>query len=330
VTNNAQTFKPAWWLKNAHLQTIFASLYRQPIVVSTTRERLLTPDQDFIDIDFCGPTNRAIVILLHGLTGSSDSIYIKGLQAALLKQQICTASLNFRGCSGSPNNTALAYHSGDTRDLDFLYHYLKIQNPHTPIAAVGFSLGGNVLLKWLGEQTDKLDLFAAVAVSVPLLLDKCATRLDQGFSRLYCQRLLSELKTYVQQKHEHLVQINRHAEAEKLAQLGDITQIKSFWEYDTQVVAGLYGFRDAADYYQQSSSRRFLKHIRVPTLLIQAADDPFMSPEVLPTADELGACVQLELSKAGGHVGFVSGNNLLKPKYWLDSRIPEFLLTELP
>ncbi len=165
------TFKPAWWLRNNHLQTIYPSLFRKiPNPLPYRRERLITPDHDFIDIDHCDTGEKALVILVHGLTGSSHSGYIKGLQVALSKQGIRSVALNFRGCSGQSNNRARSYHSGETEDLHFLYQTLRQREPNTPLAVVGFSLGGNVLLKWLGEQGDQLNLTAAVAVSVPLLL----------------------------------------------------------------------------------------------------------------------------------------------------------------
>jgi len=190
-------FKPAWWLNNVHLQTLYPALIRRPPNRVLKRERLITGDGDFIDIDFCGEGTQPLIILLHGLTGSSQSSYIKGLQQALLKQGLRSVALNFRGCSGEYNNSSRCYHSGETGDIDFLYRTLRAREPDTQIAAVGFSLGGNVLLKWLGEQGNNVALFAATAVSVPLVLSACANKLDSGFSRLYRASLLRELKAYV-------------------------------------------------------------------------------------------------------------------------------------
>jgi hypothetical protein len=324
---NLQTsaFKPAWWLSQCHLQTIYPALYRKPPTPPNyRRERLTTPDQDFIDIDFCVPGQGPLVILLHGLTGSSKSSYIMGLQNIFAQLGWRSAALNFRGCSGQPNNTVRSYHSGDTFDLNFLYQTLRQREPQTPIAAVGFSLGGNVLLKWLGEQQQNLDLFAAAAVSTPLVLSICSTKLDNGFAKIYRGTLLKDLKNYLHNKLQHLENIGQFKDAEKITALGDVSAIQSFWEYDGHVVAKLYGFKDAQDYYQQSSARQFLKTISVPTLLIQALDDPFMTPAVLPTADEISDQVQLEFSAHGGHVGFISGCNPFKPEYWLEQRIPAF------
>lgn len=316
-------FEPAWWLPSCHAQTIFPARCRRIAPPPTQRERLITPDNDFIDIDWCGEEGKPLVILLHGLTGSSTSIYIKSLQHALLKAHYRSVALNFRGCSGESNRSYRCYHSGETGDLHFLYQTLRHREPYTPMAAVGFSLGGNVLLKWLGEYA--LDLFAAVAISVPFVLSDCANKLDKGFSKLYRHNLLNELKAYIANKQHHLKAIGCFEDAKKIEALGDLSSIASFWEYDGRVVAKLHGFKDAIDYYAQSSSRQYISKISVPTLLIQSSDDPFMTKDVIPTVDELSPSVFLEVTQKGGHVGFVSGRHPLKPVYWLDQRIPEFL-----
>jgi len=321
------TFKAAWWLKNSHLQTIYPALLRNaPNPPDYRRERLTTPDHDFIDVDYCGTGSQPLIMLIHGLTGSSQSVYIKGLQSALLKHGFRSAALNFRGCSGSSNNKARCYHSGETEDIDFLYQTLRQREPETPLGVAGFSLGGNVVLKWLGEQGDQLKLFAAVAVSVPLLLDICATKLDSGFAKCYRGNLLKALKTYMRVKLQHLENIGQSQEALKIKELGDLSAIDSFWQYDDRVVAKLHGFNDVHDYYRRSSSRQYLKSISVPTLLIQSVDDPFMTKEVLPELNEISPYVHLELTQHGGHVGFISGLIPFKPEYWLEQRIPEFLM----
>lgn len=324
-------FKPAWWLANAHLQTIYPALFRkvaQP--PGWRRERLPTPDHDFLDLDWCGTGNGPLVIVLHGLTGCSQSGYIQGLLHRLASRGMRSVVLNFRGCSGESNLLARSYHSGETEDIHFLYQTLRRREPDTPMAAIGFSLGGNVLLKWLGEQGTELSLFAAVAVSVPLVLGFCANKLDRGFSRIYRNRLLRELKGYMASKQCYLERAGRSGEAEKIRQLGDLSGIRSFWQYDDRVVARLHGFADVHDYYRRSSSRQFLKRIAVPTLLIQADDDPFMTPQVLPAQRELSTHVQLEVTRGGGHVGFVTGNVPWRPRYWLEHRIPEFLQQQRP
>lgn len=318
-------FKPAWWLCSPHLQTLWPALCRRSPNPRRTREQLATEDGDFVDLDWYGQVPAPIVILLHGLSGSSGSKYIEGMQEALYKRGFRSVALNFRGCGGQPNRTARCYHSGDTEDLDYLYRQIKTREPATPLSVVGFSLGGNVLLKWLGERGKELDLFAAAAVSVPMQLNLCADRMDSGFSRLYRNHLLSELKRYVRQKREYLRNSGNKKEAEKLERLGDLSVLRSFWEYDDQVVARLYAFRDVHDYYQKSSSRQYLKSIRTPTLIVQSRDDPFMTPGVIPSASELSPWVDLEITQGGGHVGFISGRVPGRPRYWLEQRIPAFL-----
>lgn len=323
-------FRPAWWLNNPHLQTLYPALLRKVPPLQRKRERLSTPDGDFIDLDWYGENKGVIVILLHGLSGSSESGYIIGLQRALQQCGFASVAMNFRGCSGEPNRLARCYHSGETEDIGFVHQSLSQRYPEAAFAAVGFSLGGNVLLKWLGEQGDKVNLSAAVAVSAPLLLNECATKLDNGFSRIYRKHLLDELKHYMHAKQRFLQTNGLEAEADKLAGLGNLADIQSFWQYDDRVVAKLHGFSDVHDYYRRSSSRQFLAAIRVPTLLIQAEDDPFMTPAVLPSADELAPLVQLEVCSGGGHVGFVVSRNRCSADYWLEQRIPLFLRKYLP
>ncbi|WP_427501044.1 hydrolase [Methylomonas sp. MED-D] len=324
-------FRPAWWLNNRHLQTIYPALLRRvEAPIDLRRERLETPDGDFVDLDWLYDRQPTLTILLHGLAGSSRSGYIVGVQRRLHQLGIGSVALNFRGCGGEMNRLARCYHSGDTEDVDFLYHTLRRRLPDTALAAVGFSLGGNVLLKWLGERRDSIELCAAVAVSVPLMLNLCADRLDRGLSRIYRDYLLRELKQYIVAKRRHLHRLGRIEQAGLLDDLGDLAPIRSFWEYDDRVVARLHGFSDAHDYYRRSSSRQFLGHIGVPTLILQAEDDPFMTPAVLPAAAELASGVTLQVCGGGGHVGFVGGRLPWRPAFWLEQRIGDFLLAHLP
>lgn len=323
--NREPEFRPAWWLRGPHLQTVWAARSRRPPSAPRRRERLATPDDDFLDLDWCGEGTAPLVLLVHGLTGSSRSPYIVGMEEALRRKGFRTVALNFRGCSGPMNNTSRCYHSGETGDIGFVYRHLQACEPGVPIGVVGFSLGGNVILKWLGEMGWSADLFAAAAVSVPMLLHVCATRMDQGFSRVYRDRLLRELKEYIARKRNHLHNIGRVAEARRVEDLGDLSMIRSFWDYDHRVVAGLYDFDDADDYYRRSSSRQFLRSIRVPTLIVQAEDDPFMTEGVIPVPDELSESVHLDVAPAGGHVGFIAGMWPGQPRFWLEERIPDFM-----
>ncbi len=317
-------FKSAWWLPHAHLQTLWPRNSSRGIGLQRRRERVQTADGDFLDLDWYGPNNGPLVILLHGLSGSSASAYILGLQDAINKLGWRSVALNFRGCSGSPNQKARSYHSGETEDIHFLCQLLRKREPRTPLMAVGFSLGGNVLLKWLGEGRE-IDLVGAVAVSVPFRLDNSADRMGQGFSRIYQRRLINELLRSVENKKNYLEEIGRYEEAEYLKELGRLQDVLNFRQFDERITAPLHGFTSAQNFYDLSSSREYLPNIRVPTLIIQAEDDPFMTTAGFPLESELSDCTTLELSREGGHVGFVGGNTPLRPHYWLDQRIPQWL-----
>ncbi len=287
------------------------------------------PDGDFIDLDWTGLEHegRPLVIILHGLTGSSESQYAWGLQAALLRRCWTSVVLNFRGCSGEINRLPRAYHSGETGDLDSLVRWLRSQPRFQarPIAAVGYSLGGNVLLKWLGEQGADAPLCTAVAVSVPYDLQACQRKLDSPAARIYRDHLLGNLLQAATLKREHY---RRTAATEFLQHhlgLGPLDGISTLWEFDDRITAPLHAFDGAADYYARCSSRPFLHAIRVPVLLIHAVDDPLVDADAIPTASELADGTVLELSQRGGHVGFVSGNLPGSPCYWLEERIPDHL-----
>lgn len=309
-------FTPAWWCRGPHAQTLWARLARRPPHVALRRERLELPDGDFIDLDWTEKGGGPIVIVLHGLEGSSDSPYARGLLRAIECRGWRGVVMHFRGCSGEPNRLARSYHSGDTGDLAFLVTTLRRREPHAPLATVGFSLGGNVLLKWLGKAGGVTPLHAAVAVSVPFVLHGAAARLQQGFSRLYQWRLLRSLRHSVDAKRRHV---------ELPLKIRDLSALKNFRDFDEYITAPLHGFDGADHYYTVSSSRQHLGGITVPTLLLHARDDPFMTESAIPRPDELSESVTLELSPHGGHVGFVAGFWPWRPRYWLDERIPAYL-----
>jgi predicted alpha/beta-fold hydrolase len=314
-------FKPAWWLSTSHAQTIYPALLRRVTAPVDKVERLTLPDGDFVDLAWAinGIAEDApLVVILHGLGGSVRSGYAAGLMS-ILNQQGCRAVLmHLRGASDEPNRLARAYHSGDTADFHYFMQVLAKREPKTFKAAIGFSLGGNVLLKWLGEQGDKAVLDAAVAVSVPFQLRLAADRMGHGFSRLYQSYLLTRLRQVMLKKRSHL-------KGEIPQALRDVDKWDCFWTFDEHVTAPLNGFSSVHAYYRQSSSRAYLHAIAKPTLVIHALDDPFMTTDILPREEELSSEVTLELSAKGGHVGFVTGNVPGRPVYWLDKRIPEFL-----
>ncbi|WP_341502193.1 hydrolase [Gallaecimonas sp. GXIMD4217] len=315
-------FRPALGLGNCHAQTVFPRYHRPRPWIPVHKRLLALPDGD--QLQLCYPQwpqadpLRPIVLLLHGLEGSVDSPYIQGQLQALMTAGFQPLVMHFRGCGGLPNLLPRAYHSGDSADPRFLAGWLRRKFPGQPLMAVGYSLGGNVLLKWLGEDGGGSPLSAAVAVSAPLELSACARRIRQGLSRFYQRHLLASLKESLGRK------ARDPALARQLPDLSDKTLFADFYRFDDAFTAPLHGFRDVHDYYQRASSKPLLKDIRVPTLVLHALDDPFICPTAVPRDNEVSAAVHMELSRQGGHVGFVSGS-AWRPRYWLEERIPAFL-----
>ncbi|MBI6953278.1 hydrolase [Pseudomonas sp. CCOS 191] len=321
------TFRPAAGLSNPHLQTLWGPLWRKLPDLPRNRERLWLADGDFLDLDWHGPhqADAPLVLVLHGLTGSSNSPYVKGLQLALQARSWASVAVNWRGCSGEPNLLARSYHSGASEDLAETIRHLRAQRPLAPLYAVGYSLGGNVLLKYLGESGAASQLEAAVAVSVPFRLDQCADRIGLGFSKVYQAHFMRQMLAYVQDKQQHFRDKGHHEGLATLERLGSLRNLRTFWDFDGKVTAPLNGFSDAHDYYRRASSRYYLGENRTPTLIIHANDDPFVFGHSLPNAGELAAQTQLELHSRGGHVGFVEGS-LRNPEYYLERRIPQWLM----
>nr|WP_029404814.1 hydrolase [Stutzerimonas stutzeri] len=319
-------FTPAWWLPGGHLQTLWNPLCRRAPLLQRRRERLWLADGDFIDLDWHGPQDpeAPLVLILHGLTGSSNSLYVLGLQQTLAGRNWASVAINWRGCSGEPNLLPRAYHSGASDDLTEVTIHLQAARPLAPLHAVGYSLGGNVLLKYLGETGQATPLQKAVAVSVPFRLDQCADRIGLGFSRIYQAHFMREMVAYVKDKQQLFASKGDDEHLSALQRLGSLKGMRTFWDFDGRFTAPLHGYADATDYYRRASSRYFLPDIRIPTLLIQAEDDPFVFRHSVPEPDELSATTTLELHRTGGHVGFVEGSPT-KPSYYLERRIPEWL-----
>jgi predicted alpha/beta-fold hydrolase len=287
------------WLPGGHLQTIYASLFITAPQVGYRRERWELPDGDFLDLDWVdGEKNTPVVVLFHGLEGSSRSYYARDLMHALRMRGWNGVVANFRGCSGEDNRLPRAYFAGDSEEIERILRHVKAQHPTQPLYAVGVSLGGNALLKWLGENGEAArDLVArAAAVSAPLDLTAAGYALDSGFNRhVYTARFLATLKAKSLRK------------AGKFPGLLDADAIRAsttFREFDTLVTARLHGFVDADDYWLKASSKPWLKSIRVPTLVLNAKNDPFLPASALPAADDVSAAVTLEQPDSGGHVAF--------------------------
>ncbi|MDX1836398.1 hydrolase [Legionella taurinensis] len=314
-------FKPAWWLTNGHGQTLYPTMMRRITAPVDGSERIELPDGDFIDLAWAVnglADDTPLVILLHGLGGSIESTYVGGLMRAFNRHGWRAMLMHFRGASKEPNRLPRAYHSGDTGDLDYLLRLLAEREPNTLKAVVGVSLGGNVLLKWLGEQGGQQLVTTAVAVSVPFQLRLVADKMGQGFSRIYQSYLLRRLKGVFHRKIEFL-------NLDLPKELMNVNQWRCFWTFDEKVTAPLHGFAHVHAYYRQASCHAYLSNIATPTLIIHALDDPFMTPDVVPEEKDLSDQITLELSERGGHVGFISGSFIGQPVYWLEERIPAHL-----
>jgi len=309
-------FQPQGWDRNTYWSTIYPSLFRKVEGVIYERERLELPDGDFVDLDWSRKNSRRLVIVLHGLEGSADRPYIRGIIKVMNEADWDGVALNFRGCSGTPNRLTRGYHSGDTGDLDFLVKQVIASSRYDEIAIVGFSLGGNVTLKYLGERGAKLHptIKKAVAISTPVDLSTCSIELQKWKNWPYLNSFLKSLKEKIREK---------TAVLEGLIDLKKAYSAKNFFQYDDAVTAPLHGFESAIDYYTKSSSLPYIPKIKIPTLLINAKNDSFLSEESYPIAlARESALFHLEIPDFGGHVGFVSRQ--LKGYYWTDLRVKKF------
>jgi len=324
--NSSDTFQPKRWLRNGHAQTLWRKFAPTP-EVNRKRQRVELADGDFIDLDWCEPLsnedseNGTIVLLIHGLCGCSQSSYIQSLQYRLGLSGETSVAMNFRGCSGETNRLAKAYHSGVTADLAEIVSVLQRQNPHSQFAAVGFSLGANVLLKWLGEIGGDSPLERAVAVSTPFNLMLCSKAMLEGMSKMYGRYFLRRLVADVENKKLAFLQSDNLEQLELLRSCGDLDNLTSLWDFDDRVTAPLHGFDDANHYYEQCSSLSYLADINVTTLLLQSLDDPIIPPNALPGDHHLSDALVQDFFDRGGHVGFASASG----RFWLEDRIANFI-----
>jgi predicted alpha/beta-fold hydrolase len=310
----ASSFDPPAFLGNAHVQTILPVLLPRRLPVAFTRERLELADGDFVDLDWSRGSAARAAIISHGLEGCSENGYVRGVAAALCAAGWDVLAWNFRGCSGEPNRLPRFYHSGETGDLTAVI--ARAARDYGRLALVGFSLGGNVTLKYLGEAAPHPSVVAAAAISVPVDLAASARALDQRpGNRLYLRRFMKSLVAKVEAKATRF--------PEELDAAG-VRAIRTFQEFDDRYTAPLHGFRDAADYWERSSARRYLDGIGVPTLLLSALDDPFLTPESFPFAEaERSGPLFLEAPAHGGHAGFLDLAHGLQR--WSERRVVEFL-----
>ena len=320
------SFTAPGWAKNRHVQTIWPRFIQKRLPLAYQMERLTLPDDDFVDVAW-GPKPQetaGIVVLFHGLEGSIKSHYANDMMAQLSVNGWQVVMMHYRGCSGVPNLNARAYHSGETGDPSFFLEWLSDKFPRIPKVAIGFSLGGNMLLKLLGENPAQKWLQAAVAISSPLKLAECAKSINHGFSRVYQKYLLNSMKSTLRQKMEYI-------DYRKLIQLTkeDVDDMTSFTQFDEKITAPLHGFEDAQDYYEKCSAYHFLSAIHCRTLVLHSIDDPFMNHLIVPKEEELARNVTVELSERGGHVGFMQGS-VFNPRVWLHERVKQFVSEMLP
>jgi len=322
IVDSGLIFRPAWWLPGPHCQTVWRRLCGRDRNPSYRRERWETPDGDFLDLDWLEAESRPdspLVLILHGLEGCSRARYVIGVLREVAVRKWSGLAMNFRSCSGELNRLPRFYHSGETEDLDFVASRLTEQFPGRPIAIVGYSLGGNVLLKWLGEKgrTVPAEVRGAVAVSVPFNLEAAVQRIDRGHLRLYGRVFLRTLKPKALAKARQFPGLLDPAE---------LASIRTFAEFDDYVTAPIHGFASGRDYWRRASSTPFLAEIQRPTLLINACDDPFLGKEHLPwEAVSRSPVLQADFPKRGGHVGFVEGAWPGAASYWVDRRIVAFI-----
>ena len=305
------------------MQTIWGPLFRRHRI-RWRRERVATSDGDFVDLDWADAARAGapLLLVLHGLEGSSSSHYVVGLARQALARGWRAVTLNFRSCSGELNRLRSFYHSGHTADLDEIVRMLVAREPGLRIGAVGVSLGGNVLLKWLGErETDVPGAVAgAVAISVPFHLGPCAEALDRGFCRLvYTANFLGTMRDKVRLK------ADRDPGLREIVDLPRALRARTFAEYDRAVTAPLNGFADERDYWTRASSAPYLGRIRRPTLLVNALDDPFVPREALPNPADLPPGVRAEFIGRGGHAAFLEGRWPWRVESWAERRAVEFL-----
>lgn len=310
-------FKPVYFLRNGHLNTILNSLIRKPEPIIFNRERIITPDDDFLDVDFYQKGKNKVAILCHGLEGSSDSNYIQGIASLLSTQGFDIAALNYRFCSGEINKQLSSYHAGHTDDLNLVLNQLEPN--YTEIYLVGFSLGSNMILKYLGDRKYKLSpkIKAAAAVSALVDLEGASLELSKTKNIIYSKRFIQTLAKKMQLKHQ------QYPQDVAIEQLKNVKKVIDFDNYFTSVMNG---FKDAKDYYAQSNSLQFLKDIEIPTLIINALDDPFASKTCIPTKEaEANENLYLMTPKYGGHVAFFEFN---KKYLWSEEQIATFFTKE--
>lgn len=314
-------YSPAWWIPGGHLQTLWGKLFRRQTPAPTILERWDTPDGDFVELHrLAAGRDAPRVLLLHGLEGTVRSHYAQGLLNEAARRGWGADLLIFRSCGSELNRTRRFYHSGETGDVGFAFDRILNEFPRSLLALAGVSLGGNVLLKFLGERGENLppQLRAAAAISVPFDLARSSNRINRGFSRFYQRFFLDSLRRKAQEK------------ARRFPDLGSqdrIAALRTLEDFDNLITGPLHGFKDAQDYYARSSSLPYLKRIRLNTLLLSAVDDPMLPAEVLDEVRDVAMhnpALTIDFVDRGGHAGFITGSVPWQPFYYAEYRVGEF------
>ncbi len=320
-------YSPAWWLPGAHAQTMWGKLFRRLPPQPTKRVRLDTPDGDFVDLHRLpsAAQDAPRLLILHGLEGTVRSHYAQGLLAEAARRGWAADLLIFRSCGDELNLTRRFYHSGETADVAFVIDHILDESLARPLVAAGVSLGGNVLLKYLGEKNTGVapQLKAAAGISVPYDLARSSRHIDRGFAKVYQRHFIRSLKRKTVAKLERFPD---------LVDRKGLSRIRTMYEFDETLTGPLHGFSGADDYYNRSSSLGWLSKISIPTLLFNAVDDPFMPPDVLTDVRAVAArnpVLEVDFPPHGGHAGFISGSNPFRPSYYAEQRACEFLAGKL-
>ncbi len=330
MTDLPLQYRSAWWIPGAHAQTLWGRIFRHRAPIHTRVERWNTPDDDFLEIHRLdapagSSPNTPHVAIFHGLEGSIRSHYAQGLLGEMHRRGWSADLVIWRSCGSEPNRARRFYHSGETGDLAFALEHMSAERPCAPLAAVGVSLGGNVLLKFLGEQGDAARnlLFAAAGVSVPFDLGRGSDNINLGFSKIYQKYFLDSLKRKA---------IEKQTRYPDLPTAGQVNAIATLRGFDDTLTAPIHGFNDAVDYYSRSSSIHYIPDISVNTLLLNAVDDPFLPADVLDQVATIARSnrrLTLDFPAHGGHAGFIGGGNPFRPVYYLQRRVGEFLANQL-
>ncbi|GAA5126078.1 alpha/beta fold hydrolase [Luteolibacter yonseiensis] len=312
------SYRAPSWLPGGHTQTIYPALFRRVPHVTRRAERLELPDGDFIDLEWAGNGGPRLAILSHGLEANTKTDYIQGMAAAMLRRGWDVLAWNFRGCSHEPNRLLRMYHSGATEDLHAVISHALENHPAKSVDLIGFSLGGNLTLKYLGERPADLppQIHRAVVFSVPCDLACSSAKLSIPSNRIYMERFLIAMRSKVRAK--------KRLFPDQL-DLAGLNRIRTFQQFDDRYTAPIHGFLDAADYWKRNSSRQFIPSITVPTLLVNAANDPFLGPRCYPREESVASeHFHFEIPATGGHVGFPTFGT--GGEYWPETRAVVFLM----